>query len=69
MSGQRYQWGVRQTWSEEDGGHTTDIERNSEEDARAVIEYWHRRVRLGHGSRIVKMLLIRRPVGDWEEVA
>jgi hypothetical protein len=63
-----YEWGVEQTFSAEWGGYTRQVGRNSEADARAIIDHWKRNAARGQPSNIVAMTLIRRPIGEWEEV-
>lgn len=68
LLGDRYQWGVRETWNDRMDGYVKDEERHSEGDARAVIAYWRRRVEQGRRSNIVEMRLLRRSLGEWEVV-
>lgn len=66
MAEQRYQWGTREVWSD---GYTSDQMHSGEGDARDRIRYYRRGKQFGQMSNLMDLCLIRRPVGEWEEVS
>lgn len=64
-----HQWGTRMVWAAEMGGHTEDVERNSEGDARQRVTNWAwQQSRPNASARISDFQLIRRTVGPWKVV-